>query len=97
MVVLMVMMMMMMLMMMIQVSVKTSLDELIEMMTTLPLYGHHFLTIMCNVLMQYKEICGAAYRGLVQPDAEDKRIISAQWAKVLETLLKNPPSSSSIF
>ena len=28
-----------------------------------------------------KEICGAAYRGLVQPDAEDKRIISAQWAK----------------
>jgi hypothetical protein len=24
------------------------------MMRTLPLYSHHFLTIMCNVLMQYK-------------------------------------------
>ena len=32
-------------------------------------------------LFFFKEICGAAYRGLVQPDAEDKRIISAQWAK----------------
>ena len=31
--------------------------------------------------MQYKEICLAAYRGLVQPESEDKRIISAQWAK----------------
>ena len=31
--------------------------------------------------MQFKEICGAAYRGLLQPEAEDKRIISAQWAK----------------
>lgn len=63
------------------VSVKESVDNLAEMMVTLPLYSHHFLTIMCNILMQYKEICGAAYRGLVQPDAEDKRIISAQWAK----------------
>lgn len=28
-----------------------------------------------------KEICLAAYRGVIQPDTEDKRIISAQWAK----------------
>jgi len=63
------------------VNVWKSISDLGEMMTTLPLYSHHFLTIMCNILMQYKEICGAAYRGLVQPDAEDKRIISAQWAK----------------
>jgi len=63
------------------VNVWKSIEELGEMMTTLPLYSTHFLTIMCNVLMQYKEICGAAYRGLVQPDTEDKRIISAQWAK----------------
>ena len=63
------------------VNVWKSISDLGEMMTTLPLYSHHFLTIMCNILMQYKEICGAAYKGLVQPDAEDKRIISAQWAK----------------
>ena len=63
------------------VNVWKSISDLGEMMTTLPLYSNHFLTIMCNILMQYKEICGAAYKGLVQPDAEDKRIISAQWAK----------------
>jgi len=33
------------------------------------------------MVMQYKEICLAAYRGVVQPESEDKRIISAQWAK----------------
>ena len=63
------------------VNVWKSISDLGEMMSTLPLYSNHFLTIMCNILMQYKEICGAAYKGLVQPDAEDKRIISAQWAK----------------
>lgn len=63
------------------VSVWKSIEELGEMMVTLPLYSTHFLTIICNVLVQYKDICCAAYRGLVQPDAEDKRIISAQWAK----------------
>ena len=40
------------------------------------------LVFFCNnSSLYFKEICGAAYRGLVQPDAEDKRIISAQWAK----------------
>merc|ERR1719187_2168751 len=80
------------------VSVKASIDNLAEMMVTLPLYGHHFLTIMCNVLMQYKEICGAAYRGLVQPDAEDKRIISAQWAKDedISRFLRSLPNWSTI-
>ena len=29
----------------------------------------------------FQEICLAAYRGVVQPESEDKRIISAQWAK----------------
>jgi hypothetical protein len=38
------------------VSVWKSLEELGEMMRTLPLYSNHFLTIMCNVLMQYKVI-----------------------------------------
>ena len=32
-----------------------------------------------NLILQ--EICLAAYRGVVQPESEDKRIISAQWAK----------------
>ena len=80
------------------VNVWKSMAELGEMMSTLPLYSHHFLTIMCNILMQYKEICGAAYRGLVQPDAEDKRIISAQWAKDedISRFLKSLPNWSAI-
>merc|ERR1712227_654594 len=80
------------------VNVWKSISDLGEMMTTLPLYSHHFLTIMCNILMQYKEICGAAYKGLVQPDAEDKRIISAQWAKDedISRFLKSLPNWSAI-
>jgi len=31
--------------------------------------------------LTFQEICLAAYRGVVQPESEDKRIISAQWAK----------------
>lgn len=33
------------------------------------------------MLLRYSETCQAAYRGLVQPDSEDKRVISATWAK----------------
>ena len=80
------------------VTVWQSISELGEMMGTLPLYSHHFLTIMCNILMQYKEICGAAYRGLVQPEAEDKRIISAQWAKDedISRFLKSLPNWNAV-
>jgi len=81
------------------VNVWKSLEELGGMMGTLPLYSTHFLTIMCNVLMQYKEICGAAYRGLVQPDTEDKRIISAQWAKDedISRFLKSLPNWGTVY
>ncbi|XP_023334937.1 exocyst complex component 4 isoform X4 [Eurytemora carolleeae] len=81
------------------VNVWKSIEDLGEMMVTLPLYSTHFLTIMCNILMQYKEICGAAYRGLVQPDTEDKRIISAQWAKDedISRFLKSLPNWEAVF
>lgn len=63
------------------VGIKKSIDDLNNYMKTLPLYCEHFLTMICSMVMQYKEICLAAYRGVVQPESEDKRIISAQWAK----------------
>merc|ERR1712223_212153 len=63
------------------VDIKKSIDDLSKYMKTLPLYSEHFLTMICNMVMQYKEICLAAYRGVVQPESEDKRIISAEWAK----------------
>ncbi|KAJ9597948.1 hypothetical protein L9F63_011187 [Diploptera punctata] len=50
-------------------------------MQALPVYAEHFLTIICNILRNFRETCQAAYRGIVQPDSEDKRICSAAWLK----------------
>lgn len=63
------------------VLVRGAVDSLFRFMQDLPLYREHFLTMVCQSVMQYREICMAAHRGLVQPDSEDKRIISAQWAR----------------
>ena len=63
------------------VDIKKAIDALNHYIKILPLYSDHFLTMICSMTMQYKEICLAAYRGVVQPESEDKRIISAQWAK----------------
>ncbi|CAL4123115.1 unnamed protein product, partial [Meganyctiphanes norvegica] len=62
-------------------SVWQNLEELRWLLSALPLYADHFVTMMCNTLLNYRETCQAAYRGITQPDSEDKRIISAQWAK----------------
>jgi exocyst complex component 4 len=40
---------------------------------------YSFIFNLFELVLQ--EICLAAYRGLVQPESEDKRIISTQWAK----------------
>jgi exocyst complex component 4 len=50
-------------------------------MGALPAYAEHFLAMACNMLRGYRETCQAAYRGIVQPDAEDKRVFSAAWLK----------------
>lgn len=36
---------------------------------------------MCGLLKCYRETCQAAYRGIVQPETEDKRIYSVAWLK----------------
>lgn len=50
-------------------------------MRSLPAFADRFLSIICNILRTYRETCQAAYRGIVQPDSEDKRICSAAWLK----------------
>lgn len=55
--------------------------ELRTLIIALPLQGEHFCTLALNVLHNYRESCQAAYRGIVQPDSEDKRICSAAWLK----------------
>nr|CAD7203089.1 unnamed protein product [Timema douglasi] len=63
------------------VTVERCIQDLKELMQALPMYAEHFLTIICNILCNYRETCQAAYRGIVQPDSEDKRICSAAWLK----------------
>ncbi|RWS26425.1 exocyst complex component 4-like protein [Leptotrombidium deliense] len=61
--------------------VDRGLQDLRNLMTCLPLYADDFLTLMYNIVSNYKDTCLAAYRGIVQPESEDKRVISATWAK----------------
>ncbi|PNF38735.1 Exocyst complex component 4 [Cryptotermes secundus] len=63
------------------VTVERCIQDLRELMQALPAYAEHFLSIICNILHNYRETCQAAYRGIVQPESEDKRICSAAWLK----------------
>ncbi|KAL4232343.1 Exocyst complex component 4 [Mactra antiquata] len=63
------------------VTVDRSVLELKELMTDLPDYADQFLNMICNVLRGYRDTCHSAYRGIVQYDADEKRVISAMWAK----------------
>lgn len=63
------------------VTVDRSVLELKELMTDLPDYADQFLNMICTVLRGYRDTCHNAYRGIVQYDADEKRVISAMWAK----------------
>lgn len=52
-----------------------------QLIHDLPNYSEELLKSVCSLLKDYREICQAAYRGIVQPDAEDKRIYSVAWLK----------------
>ena len=47
----------------------------------LPDYSEELLKSVCSLLKTYRETCQAAYRGIVQPETEDKRIFSVTWLK----------------
>ncbi|XP_015108792.1 exocyst complex component 4 [Diachasma alloeum] len=63
------------------VEVERCVSELRSLMISLPLQAEHFCTLALNVLHNYRETCQGAYRGIIQPDSEDKRICSAAWLK----------------
>ena len=63
------------------VTVDESIGELQELMQSLPDYADQFLTMVCNVLREYRDKCHSAYRDIVQHGADDRRVISAMWAK----------------
>lgn len=62
-------------------TVERTVVELRHLMTTLPEFADKLLAMMTHILSNYREVCQAAYRGIVQPDSEDKRIFSSAWLK----------------
>ncbi|XP_070072570.1 exocyst complex component 4 isoform X1 [Drosophila takahashii] len=63
------------------VMVERRLMETKKLIQDLPCYSEDLLKMVCALLKAYREICQAAYRGIVQPDSEDKRIYSVAWLK----------------
>ncbi|KAK3096041.1 hypothetical protein FSP39_022371 [Pinctada imbricata] len=63
------------------VTVDKNIQELRELMLDLPDYADQFLNMICNILKEYRDTCNSAYREIVQYDSDERRIISAMWAK----------------
>ncbi|XP_071949291.1 exocyst complex component 4-like [Antedon mediterranea] len=63
------------------VAMEKAVSELKDMMTYLPDYADQFLNMICKILKEYKDTCHAMYRGIVQPETEEKRMVSATWVK----------------
>ncbi|UYV72880.1 EXOC4 [Cordylochernes scorpioides] len=63
------------------VLVQQSIQELEVLLSSLPCYATHFHGLICKILGNYKEVCTDAFRSIVQHESQDKRIISATWAK----------------
>lgn len=63
------------------VKIEKACRDLLNLVFALPMFAEDFLALLCNLLGNFKETCSSAYRGIVQPESEDKRIISATWAK----------------
>ncbi|RXG69635.1 Exocyst complex component 4 [Armadillidium vulgare] len=76
------------------ITVWQSIEDLRWLLSSLPLFADHFVSMMCKTLLNYKETCQAAYRGITQPESEDKRVISATWAKDedIKRFLKDLPN-----
>lgn len=56
-----------------------SVQEMYRLMEALPSHAGSLLGVSVNVIHSYRETCQAAYRGIVQPHPEDKRVCSAAW------------------
>lgn len=59
----------------------SGITETKQLIQDLPDYSEDLLKMVCKLLKTYRETCQAAYRGIVQPETEDKRIYSVAWLK----------------
>lgn len=63
------------------VLVENKITETRNLIQDLPDYSEELLKTVCSLLKAYRESCQVAYRGIVQPETEDKRIFSVAWLK----------------
>ncbi|XP_055903773.1 exocyst complex component 4 [Eupeodes corollae] len=63
------------------VMVERRISETKNLIQDLPCFSEDLLKMVCSLLKTYRETCQAAYRSIVQPDSEDKRIYSVAWLK----------------
>ncbi|XP_071827721.1 exocyst complex component 4-like [Apostichopus japonicus] len=63
------------------VRVDKAVGSLKQLITALPAYSDQLLAMVVKMLKEYKDNCVATYRGVVQPEPEDRCIISASWVK----------------
>ncbi|XP_066245779.1 exocyst complex component 4 [Euwallacea similis] len=63
------------------VTVERCMREWKAVLHSLPLYSEKIAKYSVKALKEYKDTCYAAYRGIVQPHSEDRRICSAAWLK----------------
>ncbi|CAG7822682.1 unnamed protein product [Allacma fusca] len=76
------------------VQIGRSIQEVISLSQDLPSHSDALIRVLDALLTQYKDTCHEAYVGIVQPDAEDKGVISATWVRDedIERLLKSLPN-----
>ncbi|KAL1451872.1 hypothetical protein WDU94_006208 [Cyamophila willieti] len=63
------------------VRVDEKLQQCKHLMDCLPHHISNVYHILISVLRNFHDTCQAGYRGIVQPDPEDRRICSAAWLK----------------
>uniref|UniRef100_A0A1B6EHB1 Exocyst complex component Sec8 n=3 Tax=Clastoptera arizonana TaxID=38151 RepID=A0A1B6EHB1_9HEMI len=61
------------------VTVDQCMQDVHRLMEALPSHAGNLLNVNVSVIHSYRETCLAAYRGIVQPHPEDKRVCSAAW------------------
>lgn len=63
------------------VMVAELLQDTCNLMSYMPDYSTRFMNLICKTLQDYLLVCQASYKDCINPDFEEKKIISAMWVK----------------
>lgn len=83
------------------VLVEEMIQDLKDVMQSLPLYASKFMEMICAILSNYKDTCYAAYKTIVRANhsSSTSPIISATWAKDddISRLLRSLPNWTNLY